>query len=325
MGIMNSNNIIKIGTRGSPLALTQARMVQSELLNAHPDLRTELVVIKTSGDWKPEDGETRLKDEDGGKGQFAKEIEAALLANDIDCAVHSMKDMETSLPEGLQIMHMLPREDARDALILKNIANNDQKISALNAGTVVGTASVRRQALLLARNPNLKITPLRGNVQTRLDKLDAGQVDATLLAYAGLKRLGLETHASWVIDIDEMVPAAGQGAVGIETRTGDLDMHALLNSFNCINTLYRVQAERAVLAVLDGSCHTPIGVHATLTENHMCIQSCIASLDGKDIFEDTIESSVHNTEDAIVLGDKLGKAIKATIPPHLLTQKINDE
>lgn len=313
---------LKIGTRGSPLALTQTKMVQSALAEHHPDLETEIVIIKTSGDWSPEQGETRLKDEDGGKGQFAKEIEEALLKQEIDCAVHSMKDMETTLPDGLVIKHMLPREDPRDALLINPLTNFDQNIESFEDGLIFGTASVRRQAFLLAKNPSLNITPLRGNVQTRIDKLKAGQVQATILAYAGLKRLGLEGEAHTILDTDTMLPAAGQGAVGIETRDADQDISDLFDPINCRSTLLCVRAERAVLDVLDGSCHTPIGAHALLNGERLFLRACLASLDGQQLFEEEINAQVTDVQTAEKVGSELGQKLKDQAPAGLLNQKI---
>ncbi|MCB1532932.1 MAG: hydroxymethylbilane synthase [Alphaproteobacteria bacterium] len=316
-------DIVKIGTRGSPLALTQTKMVQAALTKAHPGLETEIVIIQTSGDWKPEDGETRLQADAGGKAQFAKEIEEALLSGAVDCAVHSMKDMETALPAGLQIAHMLPREDARDTLLINNLANNSQNLSTLPHGCVVGTASVRRQAFLLAQRPDLKIVPLRGNVQTRIEKLRSGQVDATLLALAGLKRLGLADEADVILEPEDMLPAAGQGAVGIETRTGD-ELAALFDDISCRETLLRVSAERAVLAVLNASCHTPIGVHAHFDGDVLYVRARAVSLDGRESFAEEVSGTVQTSEQALALGKNLGAALAACLPSGFLDQKIQD-
>lgn len=314
---------IIIGTRGSPLALTQTEMVKAELKAAHPDLDVEIVIIKTTGDWRPEDGEKRLEVAAGGKASFAKEIEGAMLAGEIDAAVHSMKDMEAALPEGLQIAHMLPREDTRDALLINNLANNNQNISALPQGAVVGTASVRRQAFLLSKRPDLEVVPLRGNVQTRIKKLRMPdfRVDATLLAIAGLKRLGLEGEADFVLDPEDMLPAAGQGAVGIETRTGDVAA-ALFDSFSCHETMLRVSAERSVLGVLSASCHTPIGVHAVLDNGMMVLRSKVVSLDGQESYEEEMSAAISSIDEAEALGQKLGESLAAQLPEGFLDQII---
>lgn len=319
----NMMKTIKIGTRGSELALTQTGMVRDALKNAHSDLEVETVIIKTSGDWKPEDGEKRLEVDAGGKAAFAKEIEEALLAGAIDCAVHSMKDMETMLPEGLQIAHMLPREDVRDSMLINSLSNNSQNFQALPLGATVGTASVRRQAFLLNKRPDLNVVPIRGNVQTRIDKLRKQELemDATLLAVAGLKRLGLEDEADIILSTDLMVPAAGQGAVGIETRTGD-DVAKLFDTFSCIETLWRVSAERSVLRVLGASCHTPLGVCAVLDDTTMMIRCVAISLDGQEHYESTVQGSVSSLSDSESLGQALGRDIAEKLPDGFLEQVI---
>lgn len=324
---------LKIGTRGSPLALVQANMVRDLLLEKYPQIDIEIVEILTSGDWRPEHGETRLNAAQGGKGQFAKEIEKALLSKYVDIAVHSMKDMETTLPEGLCIRHMLPREDVSDILLINNLALNGQKYSSLSAlpeGLKVGTSSVRRQAMLLAQRPDFEIVPLRGNVQTRLEKLTAGQVDATLLAAAGLRRLGLYDALHdllgggdfFAIPQSEMLPAAGQGAVGIEMRTQDAEIAKMLDSITCRTTFLRVLAERNVLDVLDGSCHTPIGCYAVLDGDDMYIKASVAALDGGAVYEDEISGTTPDEEAAAALGRALGMRLRESIPPHIFEQMI---
>ncbi len=339
----SENKIIRIGTRGSPLALVQANTVCAKLAEAHPDLQTEIVVIKTSGDWKPSDGEVRLSEAEGGKGQFAKEIEQALLAGEIDAAVHSMKDMDSHLPDGLVLDHMLEREDPRDALLLRDrvslggelssddLANNSQLkdggFSALPEGCVVGTASVRRAAFLLSRRPDLKIVPFRGNVQTRIDKLRGensdGSVGCTLLAMAGLNRLGLADEVDVVLGVEDMLPAAGQGAVGIEVREGDEDEDVLsiFSHISCFNTVVCVKSEREVLRILDGSCHTPIGAYATYEGGELWLRVRVSSLDGQQNFEDEIRGAVENVEDAIKLGHEIGRRLKKKIPPGILSDE----
>jgi len=315
---------IKIGTRGSPLAMTQTHTVRDALLKAHPGLKIEIVEILTSGDWKPSDGETRLSTADGGKGQFAKEIEEALLDGRIDAAVHSMKDMETFLPEGLEIRHMLPREDAHDVLLFRDRSAGYASLADLPENCRIGTASVRRQAFLLAKRPDLKVEPIRGNVQTRIQKLRDGQVDVTLLALAGLKRLGLEGEVDLVLSPDEMLPAAGQGAVGVEIRSNDNNIMAIFNQINCTQTYWRVCAERAMLSVLDGSCHTPIGAHAVLNGEEMTLRGAVAALDGSEIFEDALSGAVHDEHSARDLGLALGENLKARVPAGFLAQAIKE-
>lgn len=243
---------LRIGTRGSALALAQAHEVRRRLATAHEldDAAIEIVTIKTSGD--------RIQDrplsEAGGKGLFTKEIEEALLAREIDLAVHSMKDMPTVLPDGLTMSAMLPREDVRDAFISAKWPS----IDALPQGAVVGSSSLRRQAQLRRMRPDLQVITYRGNVETRLRKLAEGAVDATLLAVAGLNRLGLADRITAAIPLDMMLPAVAQGAIGIETRFEDEATNDLLAPLNDATTALCVTAERAFLARLEGSCRTPI-------------------------------------------------------------------
>ncbi len=302
---------IKIGSRGSPLALTQTKMVCAALEKAHPGLKTKIVIIKTSGDWAPSDGEVRLNSLEGGKAQFATEIEDALLKNEIEAAVHSMKDMETYLPKGLVINHMMPREDARDVMLVNRDKYPDlTSIHDIPQGAKIGTASVRRQAFLLRHNPNLEVVPLRGNVQTRIDKLRAGQIDITFLAYAGLKRLGLEHEADIIIEPQDMIPAASQGAVGIEIKESNSDILAIFDPLNCMQTLLRIKCERAVLAALNGSCHTPIGAYATLNnQGQMHIRAQLTSLDGAQSFFEEERGSVSTTKEAQSLGQTVGQRL----------------
>lgn len=306
--------ILRIGTRGSKLALIQTGMVVAALRQHYPDLAIDVIEIKTSGDWKPSDGETRLAEAEGGKGLFAREIEQALLAGGIDCGVHSMKDMASFLPGGLALDHMLPREDARDAFL----GNGHKCLADLPQGAVVGTSSLRRQAFVLAKRPDLKVVPLRGNVPTRIEKLRSGQVDATILAYAGLKRLGLESEADCVIEPEDMLPAAGQGAVGIETRTGDDETRTLFDALHCRSTGLCVTAERAALQVLDGSCRTPIGAYAVLDGAIMRLAAVVASPDGKQFFHEAVAGGVDTTAQAAALGQRAGAALKERAPPDLL-------
>lgn len=326
----NINRTIRIGTRGSPLALKQTETVCALLAGAFPALHIEKVVITTSGDWRPEQGDVRLSESEGGKGQFAKEIEQALLAGEIDAAVHSMKDMDSVLPEGLMIDHMLEREDPRDALLLapsiKLKAENSQKngtvFDALPQGAVVGTASVRRAAFLLAERPDLNIVPFRGNVQTRIDKLADENADpkvaCTLLAMAGMNRLGVAAHADVVLAPEVMLPAAGQGAVGIEVREGDQDIIAVFSQISCFKTVLCVKAEREVLRVLDGSCHTPIGCYAVLEDGEMWLRVRVCSLDGTQCVGDEVRAPVEGIEGAQELGRKMGMRIKEKMPLEIL-------
>ncbi|MGH6672195.1 MAG: hydroxymethylbilane synthase [Xanthobacteraceae bacterium] len=292
---------MRIGSRGSPLALVQAHEVRRRLGEACGLAADaiEIKIIRTTGD--------AIQDqplaEAGGKGLFTKEIEEALLSGAIDLAVHSSKDMPTVLPQGLVLSAFLPREDPRDAFISRKA----KTLSDLPRGAVVGTASLRRQALAKRLRPDLKIVSLRGNVETRLRKLEAGDVDATLLAVAGLKRLGLLSAATTILDIDEFLPAVGQGAIGIETRTDDTATRALLATVNDADTAVALAAERAFLAVLDGSCRTPIGGHARLSEGMLRFRGIIAKPDGGETFEVTREG---NRDHAAALGADAGEELK---------------
>ncbi len=324
-----SSRTIRIGTRGSPLALAQTELVCAALKVVHPSLKTSITVIKTSGDWKPEHGETRLSEVEGGKGLFAKEIQKALMDGEVDAAVHSMKDMDSHLPEGLRIRHMLQRENPSDALLLNDrstLANNSQNenapFSVLKEGAVVGAASVRRTAMLKHVRPDINIVPIRGNVQTRIDKLRGPNalpgLDATFLAMAGLNRLGLADEADIIIEPEIMLPAAGQGAVGIETRTDDTETAACFDAISDTDTFLCVSAERAALKVLDGSCHTPIGAYAQLKEGKMRLRLSIVALDGSAAFEDEVTGQIEDAAQAEKLGIDLASSLKITIPPEIL-------
>lgn len=325
---MIARDFLKIGTRGSPLALAQSRMVQAALARHWPDLSIEIITIKTSGDWTPEDGETRLEEAAGGKGQFAKEIENALLAGEIDIAVHSMKDMDSRLPMGLAIDHMLPREDPRDCIIMRGIAKNNQNnkpevtgdaaLPFLPENALVGTASVRREAFLKALRPDLKFTVLRGNVETRLQKLADGQADATFLALAGLRRLEMQGKADYILEPDLFLPAAAQGAVGIERRVQDEDIKDLLDPVSCPQTVLCVQAERQVLKELDGSCHTPIAAHAILDNGTLSLRAAVAARDGTRIYKDEIGGPARNVREAVSRGRRLGRELRFRIHPSVL-------
>jgi hydroxymethylbilane synthase len=294
--------ILRIGSRGSPLALVQAREVSRRLAAASGVAadRIEIKVIRTTGDAIQD----RPLAEAGGKGLFTKEIEDALLSGAIDLAVHSSKDMPTLLPPGLVLSAFLPREDARDAFISRK-ANT---LHALPPGAVVGTASLRRQALVKRLRPDLHIVPLRGNVETRLRKLESGEADATLLAVAGLKRLGLLSAATAILEIDEFVPAVGQGAIGIETRVDDAATRSLVDNINDPDTATALAAERAFLAELDGSCRTPIGGHARVSAGLVRFRGIIVKPDGSEAFEVFREGRAEN---AAALGADAGRELKS--------------
>jgi hydroxymethylbilane synthase len=293
--------LLRIGSRGSPLALVQAREVQRLLTRAsgHDPSSIEIKVIRTTGDAIQD----RPLMEAGGKGLFTKEIEEALLSGAIDLAVHSSKDMTTLLPPGLVLSGFLPREDARDAFI----SSKAKSLGELPTGAIVGTASLRRQAMVKRTRPDLQIVPLRGNVETRLRKIEDGVADATLLAVAGLKRLGLLSHAAALLDIDAFLPAVGQGAIGIETRADDTATRALVAKISDAATTDALATERAFLAVLDGSCRTPIGGHARVNGDTISFRGIIVKPDGSEAFEVSREGP--RTE-ASELGADAGRELK---------------
>jgi hydroxymethylbilane synthase len=294
-------SVLRIGSRGSPLALIQARAVQSGLAAAAglDARRIEIVAIRTTGDAVQD----RPLAEAGGKGLFTKEIEEALIAGKIDLAVHSSKDLPTFLPAGLVLAGFLPREDPRDAFISRKA----KTLRELAAGAVVGTASPRREALVKRFRPDLKVVTLRGNVETRLAKLDAGEVDATILAVAGLKRLGLLAEATAILGPDEFLPAVGQGAIGIETRADDANTRALVAKVDDPDTAIALAAERAFLAVLDGSCRTPIGGHAEINGENIRFRGVIVKPDGSEAFEVSREG---RREAAAELGADAGRELR---------------
>ena len=293
--------LLRIGTRGSPLALAQARMVRARLAAQHgvDEERIILTVIRTTGDVIQD----RTLAAAGGKGLFTKEIEEALRADAIDLAVHSAKDVPTVLPDGLILTAVLPREDARDVFIGRTV----KTLRELPAGAVVGTASLRRQAIVKRLRPDLEVVPIRGNVDTRLRKLGEGVVDATLLALAGLKRLGLTHAATSIFTLDEFLPAVGQGIVAIETRADDTRTRTLLDAVNHAETATALAAERAFLAVLDGSCRTPIAGHATIADGHLRLRGLIAKPDGSESFECLREGPISA---AVALGTDAGAELR---------------
>ena len=299
--MVQSSIMLRIGTRGSPLALAQAHAVRDRLAAAHgwaPDA-IEIRPIRTSGDIIQD----RPLADAGGKGLFTKEIEQALLDGAIDLAVHSAKDMPTVLPDGLVIAACLEREDVRDAFISRKAAN----LHGLAAGSVVGTSSLRRQAQVRRLRPDLMVTNFRGNVETRLRKLDEGVADATLLALAGLKRLGLAHAATTILPVEEFLPAVGQGAIAIETRAVDARVRDLVAAVDHADTSTALTAERAFLAVLDGSCRTPIAGHAAVTAQSLQFRGLILRPDGSEAHETACGGS---REDATAIGAEAGRKLK---------------
>ena len=291
---------IRITTRKSALALWQAEYVKARLEQAHPGLKVSLVPMVSRGDKLLDAPLAKI----GGKGLFVKELETALLENEADIAVHSMKDVPMDFPEGLGLYCICEREDPRDAFVSNTYASLD----ALPPGSVVGTSSLRRQAQLLARRPDLKIQFLRGNVNTRLAKLDAGEYDAIILAAAGLIRLGFEDRIRSSISAEDSLPAGGQGAVGIECRSADVDVHALLAPLHHRETALRVTAERALNKHLNGGCQVPIACYALLEDDQLWLRGLVGQPDGGLLLraEDRAASS-----DAEALGVRVAEALLA--------------
>ena len=294
---MKSHKII-IGSRGSQLALWQANWVKSQLENLHGNADISIRVITTSGD--------KIKDvplsKIGGKGLFVKEIEEALLAKEIDLAVHSMKDVPIEIPSQLEISIITKRENPLDALISKN----GKKLADLPQGATIGTSSLRRSSQLLNYRNDFKIHPLRGNVDTRLKKVEEGKYDAILLASAGLNRLGWSNRITEEISHEIIIPAMGQGALGIETRLGDTKTYNFISSLNHEQTNYEVSTERALVGKLDGGCQVPIGAYAKTEDNLITLKGLVASLDGKIIHKSEIVGPI---DDAINIGQDLGEVL----------------
>jgi hydroxymethylbilane synthase len=300
---------LRIGTRGSPLALVQAHETRDRLARAHgADASAyEIVLIKTSGDLIQD----RALAEAGGKGLFTKEIDAAMLRGEIDVAVHSSKDLPTLLPDGVTIAGFLPREDVRDALICAKATS----FAELPQGATLGTASLRRQAQAKRLRPDLKVGLLRGNVETRLGKAERGEIDATLLAYAGLKRLGLAARATALLEIDAFLPAVGQGAIGLTARPGDrAALEALAPILDAL-TGAALACERAFLAVLDGSCKTPIAGHARQEGGGLRFRGAVYRADGSEAFE--VERTGPPAE-AAAIGAEAGRELLARLPRGVL-------
>lgn len=293
--------LLRLGTRGSPLALAQANLVRTLLARSTgaPETAFEIVVIKTTGDAIQD----RPLSEVGGKGLFTKEIEEALLSGRIDLAVHSAKDMPTISQPGLILAACLEREDPRDAFI----SLKAKSLAELRHGARLGTASLRRQAIVKKARPDLVVSPLRGNVETRLRKLEAGEVDATLLAIAGLNRLGLAEHATHIMPAEEFLPAVAQGAIGIETRGDDNRTRQFVAQINHAPTFIAVACERAFLTALDGSCKTPLAGHATLSGDTLHFRGLIARPDGAAAHDITGNGHIR---DAVRIGEEAGRELK---------------
>ncbi|MGD9913449.1 MAG: hydroxymethylbilane synthase [Rhizobiaceae bacterium] len=301
--------VLRIGTRGSPLAMAQARETRARLMAAHglPEEAFAIEPITTSGD--------RIQDrplsEAGGKGLFTKELEEALIAGRIDFAVHSSKDMPTVLPDGLVLSTFLPREDPRDAFV----GRQAQRLADMPRGAVVGSSSLRRQALIRRMRPDLSVVMFRGNVNTRLRKLDEGVAGGTLLAYAGLKRLGRDDVVTELLPLDVFPPAPGQGAIGIEQRAGDERVATYLAAINDAATEAALACERAFLGVLDGSCRTPIAGYASIEHGRISFSGMVLTPDGAQAHEIGGSGMIGDAQE---IGRDAGERLRAKAGPGFL-------
>jgi hydroxymethylbilane synthase len=293
------NRPLVIGSRGSRLALTQTKFIQAEIRRIAPEVETRIEIIKTTAD---KDIVTSLR-ASGGAGVFVKELEQALLRGEIDLAVHSMKDVPTAIADGLRIAAVPEREDARDALIIdkkiqrETADGKNEVLSELPAGARVGTGSFRRQAQLLALRPDLRILDIRGNVDTRIRKMESGEYDAVALASAGLRRLGLQNRISYALSFDEMLPAPGQGALAVEIRANDAFTNGIVEKLNHSHTALAVAVERAFLERLGGGCNVPIAVYASVRQGEIEMDALAASPDGKRVVRDKASGNPEKSAD----------------------------
>jgi len=305
-------NKLRIATRSSPLAQWQASHVKDQLCQIHSDLEVELVNIKTEGD---KILDTTLSNV-GGKGLFTKELEEALLSNSADIAVHSMKDVTIDIPSGLTLSTMMKREDPRDVFI----SNEYKSLMDLPPGARVGTSSLRRQCQIKAKRPDLEIQDLRGNIGTRLRKLDDGIYDAIILAAAGVKRLGVKHVVKEYLDIKTLLPAIGQGVIGIEVRKNDLDVHDLVRPLNDSLTQQGVEAERAFSRRLFGGCQLPIAAYAIIENNNLQLEGMVGRVNGEEIISGSIEGPLKEREE---LGCKLAEQLLSQGADIILQEILN--
>lgn len=301
-----------IGSRGSKLALWQAEQARTLLVNSHPSLTVSIEIIKTTGDVQPDPLSVI-----GGKGVFTKELEDALLGGRIDLAVHSLKDLPTSLPDGLSISAICERDDPRDALVLKD-RGRIASLHDLRANAVVGTSSPRRLSQLKSLRPDVLVKDLRGNVDTRIRKLDESQYDALVLAAAGLNRLGLHDRISLAIPIEEMLPAVGQGAIAIETRSDDPFVIETVSKLDHENTSIACRAERSLLRNLGGGCQLPIAAHAVVFDHEVRLEALVASPEGTRVLREILIGSRHDPDG---LGSSLAATLNAQGAASLLSEK----
>ena len=289
---------VKIGTRGSKLALTQANLVADSLKKTDSEITVEICVIKTSGDIMQDVSLTKI----GGKGVFVKEIEDALLAGSVDLAVHSMKDVPTEIPAGLTFAAIMRREDARDVLVSKN----NTKMEFMPRGARIGTGSMRRAAQLLAILPDLLIVPLRGNLETRLKKIETENLQGVILAAAGMKRLGLTEKISQYLPIETILPAVGQGALGLEIRADDNELGKVIAKLNHKSTAAEIAAERSFLRHLGGGCLLPIAAFGKLEGDKLSLEGLVAAPNGASVIRDKVRGTIAEAEE---LGKRLAEVI----------------
>ena len=303
---------IRIATRKSPLALWQANFVKQNLLLAHKDLTVELIPMVTQGDIILDSPLSKI----GGKGLFVKQLEQAILNNEADIAVHSIKDIPAQFPEGLMLAAICQRDEVRDAFV----ANKYASLNDLPEGAIVGTSSLRRQCQLRSHFPHLIIKDLRGNVGTRLNKLDDGQYDAIILASVGLKRLSLEHRITQYIDTDLMLPAVGQGAIGIESRTDDKQILDIISVLDDKKSRTCIQAERAMNNALQGGCQVPIAGYCRLNNDELMLQGLVGRVDGSKIIKQQITGCINEAES---LGEKLAKQLLNQGADLILTELLD--
>jgi hydroxymethylbilane synthase len=302
-------NTIKIGTRGSQLALYQANLTKKYLLEKFPEVNVEILIIKTKGDKILDVALSKI----GDKGLFTKELETALLENEVDIAVHSLKDLPTTLPEGLKLGAVLKRGEFRDALVSKD----GRKFTELTDKDIIATSSLRRQAGLMRQNKNFKIVDIRGNVETRLRKMEDGYCDAMIMAAAGLQRLNLEKYITEIIDPEVIIPATSQGVIAIESRKNDDRIDSFLKEINHPQTWSAIEAERGFLRKIEGGCQVPVGCYTNIEGEKITITGFVAAIDGSEYLSDTESGNIKNGKST---GEKLAEKLIAKGASRILSE-----
>lgn len=302
-------NTIKIGTRGSQLALYQANLTKKYLLEKFPEVNVEILIIKTKGDKILDVALSKI----GDKGLFTKELETALLENEVDIAVHSLKDLPTTLPEGLKLGAVLKRGEFRDALVSKD----GRKFTELTEKDIIATSSLRRQAGLMRQNKNFKIVDIRGNVETRLQKMEDGYCDAMIMAAAGLQRLNLEKYITEIIEPEIIIPATSQGVIAIESRKNDDRIDSFLKEINHPQTWSAIEAERGFLRKIEGGCQVPVGCYTNIEGEKITITGFVAAIDGSEYLSDTESGNIENGKST---GEKLAEKLIAKGASRILSE-----